>query len=133
MPEYTWNFDDGEEYWRNDVYESVEKCIEEAITYLKENNDEYESIYVGQTIPFLPHVDAEQVLESIQEDAWEEVGELGEEWNAYDYKKKNEIDELSEALTKVVHEWMKKYGYYPSMFTIRNIKNYPLNFEVGVI
>ena len=127
MNEYIWDFDDGAEYWYNDTYETIEECIEDALLTSKEEDEEYDTVYIGEVNKFIPTIDAERILDMLQEDAYEEVGEIGGDWNAYDYKKRNEIDELSEALTEVVHSWLKKCGYYPSFCTIENVKKYPLN------
>ena len=125
MNKYYWSFDGDAELWNNSA-NSVEDCIFQANTENGYDGYEHETVYIGESVPFVPTVDAESVLEQIQADACEFAGEIGEEWNAYNYKKMDEIAELNDALTKVVHDWMRKYGYYPNFSQVNNIKPYPL-------
>ena len=130
MEKYSWNFDEDAEFWYNDAQDTVEECIEDAKETIKENDEDWhDHVYVGNNIPFVPVVDAESVLEDIQERASEFVGEVADDWDAFNYKKHDELDELSNALSVVVRDWMKKYGYYPHFYAVENIKSYPLKSE----
>ena len=121
---YTWNFDGDAEWCQNASFETVDECIEDA-TYQHPDED-YETVYVGECVPFVPTVMAADVLDSLQGDAGDFAGEIGDEWSAYTWKNKEELNELSDALTSVVHEWMRKYGYYPNFYAIQNIREYPM-------
>lgn len=125
MNKYSWSFDGDAELWSNSA-DSVEDCIFQANTENGYDGYEHETVYIGENAPFVPTVDAESVLDQMQEDAGEFAGEIGNEWYAYSYEKMDEIAELNDALTKVVHDWMRKYGYYPYFFRVDNIKPYPL-------
>lgn len=125
MDKYSWSFDGDAALWRNSA-DSIKDCISEAETENGYDGYENETVYIGANVPFIPTVDAESILDQIQEDAGEFAGEIGCEWDAYSYKKMDEITELNDALTKVVHDWMRKYGYYPNFYQVNNIKPYPL-------
>lgn len=122
MNKYSWNFDGNAEAWYNDSHDTIEECIEEA----RKDDDSYDTVYVGENIPFVPTVDAELLLDRISEEAYEFAGDVAENWRGYDYKKREELDELSEELSEVVHAWMKKYGYYPAFWQVIDVKPYPL-------
>lgn len=128
---YTWNFDEDAELWQNDDFSTVEECIEDANYYADEENLENGNVYVGEVIPFKLSVDAKSVLDKLQEDVFEFAGEASESWELYDYKKKNELEELSRALTDTVNAWLKKYKREPVFYSIQNIEAYPINKEQG--
>jgi len=127
---YSWNFDGDAEIWGNDDFDTIEECLvaakEEAkqIAYYPEEIPA--EVYIGENQPFVPWADAENVLDTLQEQAAEFAGEVGCDWDAYDYKKQSELNELSEKLSDVVREWFKKYGYEPHFYAINNIKKYRL-------
>lgn len=130
MEKYSWNFNKYEEHWGNDSNNTVEECIVEAKEVEKEYGKEHDTVYIGENMPFIPSVDAESVLDDIMEQAGEFAGEVGEDWDAYDYHKQNELDELSESLTAVVNEWLKKHDRVPYFWAIERIKPYSMNGEV---
>jgi hypothetical protein len=80
---------------------------------------------------FAPYIDAESVLDGIQAQASDFCGEPGDEWYAYDHKKHDELDELSDELTAVVIAWFEKYGYSPLFWAVENIKEYPLSADAA--
>lgn len=122
MDKYSWSFDRDAEFWYASA-DSIEACIAEAKT---ENEDDSDTVYIGENTPFVPHVDVDLMLERIVEEAFEFVGEVSEDWRACDYKKREELDELSASTDQVVTDWMRKYGYYPVFYQVENIKPYPL-------
>jgi len=132
MKKYAWNFDSDAELWYNDNFDTIEECISAAKESIKSGNEDLRDIvYVGETNSFIPHVDAEWVLDQLVEDAAEFAGEVSDGWDAYDYKKKSELEELSEALSKCVLEWLKKYGREPEFYAVENIHSYALNDMEG--
>lgn len=131
MQKYSWNFNENSEIWENDAFDTVEDCIEDAKLYASkyEEIQNPEFVFVGENVEFKPFVDAEKILESIEEQASETVWEVAEDWSAYDYKKSDELQELSKLLTKITISWMKEHGYYQEFYTIKRIKKYSLNGE----
>lgn len=132
MEKYSWNFNESAEVWYNDAYETVDECILAARNTAFEEGDEfYETVYIGENELFCPCVNADFVLEQIIEDAYEFCGEASEAWDAYDYKKHDELEELSNALTMVVDDWLKKYKREPYFWRVKNVKAYPLYERSG--
>lgn len=130
MKQYTWNFDGEAELWQNDICGSVEECLAAAREVAKKDGDDHDNIvYVGVINPFVPQVDAASVLDGIEEDACEFADEAAQDWCAYDPHMHDELDELSEALTKEINAWLEKHGRAPSFYALESIKPYPLLSE----
>lgn len=133
MQQYSWSFDGGAEIWENENYDTIEECLEDAREAIIEDRringeffDDQEHVYVGEVKDCVPTVDALSVLERLEDQASDELGFIGQDWDAYDYKMKEEIQELEDALTSVLHEWLRKHGRYPSMWSVDNIQQYQL-------
>lgn len=135
MNKYAWDFDIDSEFWNNGTFDSVEECIEDAIQYLTtaiDDSDEYPKlVYIGNVREFVPKIGALHILERLEEQAQEECGEIGEDWDAYHYDEKERIAELEDALNKVVIDWLTKYNRMPNFYTVENIMEYPLNIDAG--
>lgn len=118
---YTWEYNDDTELWYNDLFDTVEDCIADARdNYMVEIG---ETIAVGEVVPYEPYIMADDVLDKLEEDAYEECGEVAEDWNAYSWKDdKESLDELSNKLTEIVRQWLKDNGTYPYFYKIENVK-----------
>lgn len=133
--EYAWNFNKDAEVWANDTFTTIEECIKDARRIISEEAHytiDYEApsvVYIGEVIPFIPTVDCTDILDRMEEDAFDHCGEAAELWETYDYKKKDEIDELDQKLTDVVLEWLKKYNREPHIYNIQKIKEYSLEVQ----
>ena len=117
---YTWETDETD-IWRHDVFDTVEDCILDAKeNYCIETGTE---IVVGEVVPWEPYVDAFDILNELQFQAYNECGEITENWYSYDCKKdKEKIQQLSEKLTEIVKLWLKENGTYPNFYTIENVQ-----------
>lgn len=118
---YTWEYSENEEYWTKDVFDTIEDCIKNA----KENYDikPGETIAIGEPFYWEPHVDAFNILEQLEEEAWDECGEVSEGWDTCNYERdKEKVEELSEELTEIVRKWLKDNGTYPNFYTINNVR-----------
>jgi len=133
IKKYTWNLNGDAELWNNGTFDTVGECIEDVKTAIDLEDYEYcdspTVVYIGETVPFGVSVDSTDILDRMAEDAWDYCGEAAESWEPYSLKKKEEIAELDDQLTKVVLEWMKKYNREPGMYRIDNINEYPLEQE----
>ena len=132
---YAWNFNKDAEVWQNDTFDTIEECIKDARRIVSEEAhymidcEAPSVVYIGEVIPFVPTADCTDILDRIEEDAFDHCGEVAELWEPYDYKKKDEIDELDQKLTDVVVEWLKKYGREPHIYNIQKIKEYSLEVQ----
>ena len=135
MEKYSWDFDGDAEFWNNDSHDTIEECMEDAIRFLTkeiEDSEEYPTVvYIGENREFVPEVDGLRVLEALEEQASEQCGELGGDWEASDWHKREEVAELEEELNKVVIAWLTRYGRMPTFYSVENIKEYPLNLDAG--
>lgn len=128
MDKYSWSFDRDAEIWCAGE-STIRKCLAAAKEATKEYgvyNKAPSVVYIGENILYTPSVDAEDILDKIAEDAWDFAGEAAEGWDAYNSKKQDELDELSEQITKNVKQWLKKYKYEPNFCAIQNIRKYSL-------
>lgn len=125
MEKYSWNFDKDAERWYNDPHDTVEECLVAAREAESAEEEPRICVYIGENVAFVPTVDSETVLEQIACEAFD-FCELAEDWDIYDRKKQDELKELSEQLTSVVQDWLKKHGREPSFWRVENVKRYPL-------
>lgn len=130
VEKYSWAFNGAAENWGYNACDTVEECIATARKAVAERDyvadTSPEVVYIGENAPFVPWVDPELVLKEIQEQAADFAGELGGDWDAYNHKKQDELSELADSLSRVVNEWLEKYGYAPSFYAVQNIKVYQL-------
>lgn len=122
---YIWNFREDEDIWLNDEHDTVEECLKEA-RRAAEGDEHQTVVYIGECIAYTPEADCTDILDRIQEQAGDVCGEVGGDWCAYDWHKKEELEELNDTLTSAICSWMKKYGYYPTCRSIQNIKKYEI-------
>ena len=117
---YIWEYDETD-IWKHDLFDTVEDCILDAKeNYLIESGTE---IVVGEAVLWEPYVSTELILEQLQEDAYEECGEVAGDWYAYNYRKhESKLDELSDRLTDIVKQWLKDNGTYPDFYKIENVR-----------
>ncbi|MPM47736.1 hypothetical protein SDC9_94450 [bioreactor metagenome] len=127
---YSWSFNEDTEVWGSGTFDTIADCMEDAEKERDLMADDCieppNAVFIGENIPFEPYVDAEDVLETLEEQAGERCGEVGYDWDAGDPKKTHELEELSNTLTTAVREWLCKYGYEPGIYSIENITKHPL-------
>lgn len=103
----------------------------------REMKDDYigkhDVIYVGETIVFQPWVLGPDVIEHLEEQAFDEYGEVAEGWDVWNElrQKGNEQkdaawNELSQQLTDVVNDWIAKYDLTPNFYKIVNVREVKL-------
>lgn len=120
MKKYSWSFNKNDELWNQDTFDTVEECIENA-----KKNEVYsgETIAVGECIPYVPYIDADDIIERIEEQAYEHAGEASEGWLSYS---NDEKDRLTEQLTEVLEKWIKDTNNEPSFYHIEDIREITL-------
>lgn len=133
VEKYSWDFNGEAEHWGNDPYDTVEECIaaaRQAVAVGDYRTDTPpEVVYIGENIPFAPRADPDIVLEDIQQQAADFAGDLGADWDVFDPKKQDELNELADSLSLVVNEWLKKYGHEPSFYAVQSVKPYQLKIR----
>ncbi|MBC3889482.1 hypothetical protein GH810_14295 [Acetobacterium paludosum] len=136
IKKYTWDFNPDAEVWHNNTFDTVEECIEDAKAAVEDENSEFEEkhdvIYIAETRQYIPTVDSgaiEDMFATMADIASDEYGELGSEWEPYDYRKTDEVEELRVSIDAVVMAWLKKHDRYPDFYGLDNIEEYPLEAQ----
>lgn len=124
---YTWGFDEDAEWWDNGEYDTIAQCIEAAREEMIVGKDDV--VYIGEVVPYEPEIDADDVLERLKDNAYNQCGEVADTWLTYgkdeDYGDEEET-ELSNALTQVLRDWLKKHNLEPNFYEIHHIREYSL-------
>lgn len=120
MNRYYWSFDKDEEIW-NHSEERIEDCIEEA----KLNNWRgCKSVFIGELEDYIPVIDAINIIEELQEEAYNECGECSETWlDAINHK---QTESLEERLNDALQKWLEETNNQPNFGKVTKIKCYDL-------
>lgn len=123
---YSWNFDKDAEYWDNGTFDTIEECISDVRNGLDLEIFEGEDVvYIGECVDFEPYVNAEEILDTLEVCAYDEFGEFAEDWRTYSHVEDEEaLNELSEQLTNIIKDWLKKHSREPHFFRIESITPY---------
>lgn len=110
-------------------YDSVEQALADAKVEAAQEypSGEVEKVYIGYVCGFKPVVNAESVIEEIQNDADNEADEVAcgylEDVSLVD------LNKLQEMLTETFNKWAKETGNKPNFFTVENVVEYSLEEE----
>lgn len=117
--EYTWEINSNVEYWQHDIFESAEECMLDA----KENYGlkTGDKIAIGIVEPYEVNVDADTVLEELEENAYNQCGEYAESWEPT-AEKTEDKEKLSEQLTAIVKEWLEKHNNMPGFYNVVEVR-----------
>lgn len=119
--QYTWVTEEYCEYWKNDTFDTVDECIEDFKEQVASGEiDTQEHIFIGECVPFTINVNSRLVIEKLEEDVCDNVGDIEEDWISE--KTLKDWDELDEQLTKVVCNWLKKHNEMHSFYSVENIR-----------
>jgi len=115
---YTWQTIEGHrlEYtWNNDEFDSIDECIVDAMEH---GCSGY--IYIGEVMDFDLVVDADSVIESIDNNIIDECGLEESLWDmSFDSA---ELHNISEILTKSLTDYLEKIKKYPRFKKIKIIR-----------
>lgn len=117
MKKYTWAENIDDELWQNDMFNTIDECIEDAKkNYLMKSG---RKIAVGTFQPYVINIDAMPILETLETNAYEEYGEVAGDWINYEEK---QVNELSEHLSECVKKWLAENNSIPKFGEIINVK-----------
>ena len=124
IKKYTYSFD------RFEGFMSGENTIKETLKMIKNEDEGYHTeVFIGEAYCLRPKISASNVLEKLQEDAYDQADE-----NADSYLSNvSEIEyrELEDELNKVLFKWEKKNGQQPTFYTVKNIKVYNVSKKMS--
>lgn len=113
-----WMYHIGEsEVWTGEYYESKALATEAG---LEEYHSDLEAhrpydLLVGQVNLYETRLRAEHLLDSIRDDAWDDLGEVADNYLSCSEEQENELDV---ALNQVFQDWLQKHFANHQMFTI---------------
>lgn len=114
MKQYAWSRRSDDELWYGGPCDSIRECVEEA------QGEDYEmddTIALGLIERYEVNYDfAQDIIERLCEDAWDEVGEASDGW--LDSAKRPELDKLNEKILPIVREWLKEIHEEPSFYKV---------------
>lgn len=106
------------------VFDTKEEAIKEGEAEAREY--EKDLFFVARAvITFQPYIYAEDIIEEIQQNAYDNGGEYAETY--LDDVQRKHRDELEEKLNEVLSNWMNKYGYTPNFYSVEDVETYRLN------
>ena len=115
MSKWTYELNINSEIWRGGVCDSREEAIEEATKEALIDDIKKFKIGIVEDVTNFG-VNADYVIEDIQNAMDEEVGEVAEDYLAY--VSREELLELEKGLNDVFYRWQEKYNYKPTFYTI---------------
>lgn len=114
MKQYAWSRRSDDELWYGGPCDSIRERVEEA------QGEDYEmddTIALGLIERYEVNYDfAQDIIERLCEDAWDEVGEASDGW--LDSAKRPELDKLNEKILPIVREWLKEIHEEPSFYKV---------------
>ena len=116
----TWEFDGTSEIWRNDRFETVEEAIADAKKYGAATGD---TIYIADCEEPDIRVDFSAVLSGVEENMYEQVGEVAEGWDISCIGQRKAIYETyEERLKELTMEYIREIGEEPGFYKCSNIR-----------
>ena len=111
---YAWTRKSNDDIWLGGICDSVKECIEEA---RYEGYEDSDTFALGYTVPYeVDYIDGDLVIEALQEQAYDELGEVSEDW--LDNITREQREDLNNRLLKVVLEWLKDCKEEPSFYKV---------------
>lgn len=111
---YAWSRNKDDEIWRGGPCDSIKECVEEA------QDEDYrldDTFALGLIEDYEVNYDfAQDIVERLCEDAWDEVGEASDGW--LDSAKRPELDKLNEKILPIVKEWLKEIHEEPYFYKV---------------
>ena len=124
---YTWMEYEDADIWNHDRFNTIEDCVADA----KENYlGDKDRIYVGECENVvIGGVDLSSVLDSVEYDMYEQVGEVSEGWDISKITdNRRRIYEIyEERMLQLVLNYIKEIGEEPSFYRVTNIREVKLN------
>ena len=118
MNKYWWSYNEDGDFFDSEC--TIESCIAEAKIY---DNPCPKYVYIGEFMCHVPTIGAEDILEKLYEEAYEENEQCDESYLDVPTEQLNELDNK---LNVVLNKWIKKYNLHADFGEIVNIKRYEL-------
>lgn len=116
--------DDGESYTSG--YVSREDAIERGPDDLGLENGQ--TLYIGRCVPWELKINADMIIESLVDDAYEDVGEHADGF--LQGVTPEQSDSLAASIEAVINAWMEAFGYKPKFFSVEDVEEINLHYDV---
>jgi hypothetical protein len=111
--------DSNPEVYHHGPYPDLVQAEMEADQLMEEGGADVATIGEGEEV-YLRLPDADDVFERIEMDVYEQCGEGVHHW--LDAATKEQKQELTDAIEKVVADWMTRHGLWPTFCRIEQVK-----------
>lgn len=112
---WSYELDVNSDIWRGGICDSREEAIREATNEALIDGIKKFKIGICEDV-FNYGIDADEVLERIAEETYEDVGEVAEDY--LDDVSEEHKEELQDKLNEVFYAWQEKYNYKPYFYTV---------------
>lgn len=123
---YAWLLEHNNDYVSSCTYDTIEECIEDAKRDFKDYTSNYNQTYsitVQELVPYDIQIDGEIILDDLWSQVEEDVGDAADDWlNSDSDYTTEQLNDLSERLTRVVKTWLKETNNEPPFFRILSEK-----------
>ena len=112
--EIAWSYSMSDEIWQGGPCDNIIDCITEAEFNSMTDSD---TIAFGYVEPYkVEHVNADSIIEYLQEDAYEQIGEVAQDW--LDNITVEQRKDLEASVLSVVKDWLKRCKEEPSFYKV---------------
>lgn len=116
----TWEYDGTVEIWSNARFETIEELLDDAKKCGVSIGD---TIYIADCEEPDIRVDFSTVLDGVEENMYEDVGEVSEGWDISTIGKREAIYEVyEERLKELTMDYINEIGETPSFYKCVNIR-----------
>ena len=122
---YVYSFSD--DCFTSEEYDTPWEALAAAQEEEKESlpDETHTMVYIGVVgEKWKPEIDGERIVDMLHEDAYDFGGEVAE--NYLQGVPTDEINELTDVLTKAFCTWAAKHGYNPDFYPVENVQEYEL-------
>ena len=111
---YAWSRKSDDEIWRGGPCDSIKECVEEALAEDFKMEDTFALGYIEE---YKIGVDfADRIIEDLQQDAYDEVGEIAYDW--LDSVTPTQRELLNGLVQKVVFMWLGQVNEKPTFYKV---------------
>lgn len=120
---YTWSLKKDADIWDNATSKTIKECIDDAIGSCELKKGA--TIYIGECRDVaIGGVDFSSLLDAVEQDMYEQVGDVSEGWNISCVKNRQEIyNKYENQLLKFVKKYLKEIGETPGFYNVINVKS----------
>ena len=114
MKQYAWSRHSDDELWYGGPCDSIRDCVKEASD---EGFNPDDNIALGLIEQYEVNYDfAQDIVERLAEDAYDEVGEASGGW--LDSIKRKDLDILNDKITPIIKDWLKELHEEPWFYKV---------------